>query len=120
MTARRRVLLIDADEASLEAMVFAFAAAGYEVLEAADGDEGLWLFDQRGADLVVTDATPPLTSGREIISSVRRRNAQAKVVALSARGAEGLSGADAVMARPFRLDDLLILSATLLERASRH
>ena len=62
-----RVLVID-DNASLRALLrLRLEEAGHEVVEAADGDEGLRLYREAGADLVLCDLFLPGKNGVETI-----------------------------------------------------
>jgi two-component system chemotaxis response regulator CheY len=65
------VLTVD-DSASIRQMVsFTLKSAGYEVLEAADGEEGLTKAKGRTVDLVLTDQNMPKMDGLTLIKSLR-------------------------------------------------
>jgi CheY-like chemotaxis protein len=62
-----RVLVID-DNASLRALLrLRLEETGHEVVEAVDGDEGLRLYREAGADLVLCDLFLPGKNGVETI-----------------------------------------------------
>ena len=66
MPDRRTVLVID-DEAPIRRVIeLKLRNAGYDVLLAADGAEGLHLIRTRRPDVVITDLTMPGLSGREL------------------------------------------------------
>ena len=66
------VLVID-DEAPVRALVrSALSSAGYKVMEAANGREGLTLFRQRPPDLVITDIHIPELNGLDLIMELTR------------------------------------------------
>ena len=122
----RRVLLIEDDAHLLQAMALAFEQAGYEVEQAVEGDEGLWLFDRQAADLVVTDIVLPGRDGMEVIRTVRRQRLHTRIVAISGGYRGGPEdyltiashlGADAVLAKPFRMDTLVETAKRLLANA---
>jgi len=111
-----RILLIE-DEASVrECLAYALAHAGYEVLEAADGKEGITLYHKAPADLIITDLIMPEQDGLEVIMEVRRNFPEAKIIAISGGGrlrntgylktAKKL-GATSTLIKPFAIDELL-------------
>ncbi len=65
------VLTVD-DSASIRQMVaFTLKSAGYEVMEAVDGEDGLNKAKGRSADLVLTDQNMPRMDGLTLIKSLR-------------------------------------------------
>jgi DNA-binding response OmpR family regulator len=78
-----RVLVID-DEEDLRALLKeALVDAGYEVLDAASGDEGLALYRQTPTDVVITDVLMPKKVGLETIIELKHDFPNAKVIAIS-------------------------------------
>ena len=81
-----RILVID-DDAQVRSMLRTMLELeGYEVEDAPDGNEGLKLFRQKSADLVVTDIIMPEKDGMEIIIEMRREFADVKIIAISGGG----------------------------------
>ncbi|QID18277.1 response regulator [Nitrogeniibacter mangrovi] len=67
----KTVLAVD-DSASIRQMVsFTLKSAGYEVVEAADGQEGLDKAKTRAFNLVLTDQNMPRMDGLTLIKSLR-------------------------------------------------
>lgn len=65
------VLTVD-DSASIRQMVaFTLKSAGYEVVEAVDGEDGLTKARGRNADLVLTDQNMPKMDGLSLIKILR-------------------------------------------------
>jgi len=65
------VLTVD-DSASIRQMVaFTLKSAGYEVMEAVDGEDGLGKARGRNADLILTDQNMPRMDGLTLIKSLR-------------------------------------------------
>lgn len=65
------VLTVD-DSASIRQMVgFTLKSAGYEVVEAVDGEDGLNRAKSRNADLVLTDQNMPRMDGLSLIKTLR-------------------------------------------------
>jgi len=101
------------------------AQAGHEVLLAADGVEGLRLWRERGADLVITDLHMPDKDGIETLVELRAFGPGVPVIAISGGdqtrrldllGDAALLGAVATLAKPFTRDELLGAVALALDR----
>jgi DNA-binding response OmpR family regulator len=119
-----RILLIE-DHNELRTMLRAtLTAARHTVIEARDGNEGLALFRQGGADLVVTDIVMPEKEGFAVLMELRTVQPPVKVIAMSGGGASGsgadylatatLLGAATVLPKPFRTEALLAAIDELL------
>lgn len=77
------VLVID-DDATVRTMVHRMLeGAGYSVLDAENGRDGLRLFEERDPDLVITDVIMPDMDGIETLRALRQRHPAARVVAIS-------------------------------------
>lgn len=75
----RTVLAVD-DSASIRQMVsFTLKRAGYEVVEAADGQEGLNKAREHQVSVVLTDQNMPRMDGLSLIQSLRALPAYQKV-----------------------------------------
>lgn len=65
------VLTVD-DSASIRQMVaFTLKSAGYEVMEAVDGEDGLNKAKSKSADLILTDQNMPKMDGLALIKALR-------------------------------------------------
>lgn len=83
------VILVVDDEAHIVRVVaFKLRAAGFEVLEAANGEEALDRVAERTVDLVLTDRQMPLLDGLGLARrlAVDSKTASIPVVMLTARG----------------------------------
>jgi DNA-binding response OmpR family regulator len=117
------VLLIEDDVELLQMMSQVFAGAGFEVMTAENGEQGLMVFDLWPAELVVTDMIMPRVEGVETILALCMRRPQPKIIAISG-GFRGEPddcltlarhvGADQTLAKPFRSGDLLFMAQALL------
>jgi two-component system chemotaxis response regulator CheY len=75
----KTILAVD-DSSSLRQMVaFSLKAAGYQVVEAVDGQDGLEKAKQQTVDLVLTDQNMPKMDGLTLIKSLRGLPTYAKV-----------------------------------------
>jgi len=105
-----RILVIDDDSDIREVVGEALQFAGYEVSTARDGREGLasaWSFRP---DLILLDLMMPGMSGWEFRAAQLRDAVLSRipVVVVTALGHDPDIQASAVLAKPFRLDDLLV------------
>jgi DNA-binding response OmpR family regulator len=126
---RGRVLLIDDDLALLGLMADAFTAAGYTTRTADNGRKGLMALETYEPDLVVTDIVMPEMEGIGAILQIRRKPRPPKIIAISGAGPGGrrdyLSwakhlGADEVLAKPFRMSQMMALAGRLIDNKSNH
>ena len=126
---RGRVLLIEDDPALLGLMAHAFAAAGYATHTAENGRKGLVLVDLVRPDLVVTDIVMPEMEGIGAILQIRRKPRPPKIIAISGAGPGGrrdyLSwakhlGADEVLAKPFRMSQIVAVANRLVDNKLNH
>jgi len=81
-----RILVIDDDRLLREAVRALLESARYDVIEAADGDAGLRLYREQGADLVLVDIFMPERDGLEVIRTLRAEAPQALIIAMSGGG----------------------------------
>jgi CheY-like chemotaxis protein len=112
----QRILVIDDDE-QLRALLYEILdRAGFEVVEAANGVEGLKLYRSQPADLVITDLIMPEKEGVETIMELRDQFPNARIIAISggerAGGRNYLPiaarlGARRTVAKPFSRQEIL-------------
>lgn len=82
---RRCILVVDDEESLRELMIMALEQAGYRVLSAGDGAEGLSVFGrhQDEVEVVVVDMMMPYLDGAAAIEAMRRIKPGIPVVAIS-------------------------------------
>jgi DNA-binding response OmpR family regulator len=118
-----RILTIEDDAAIRRGIVDALSFAGYDAIQAADGNEGCRAAVSRDYDLLLLDMVLPGRSGLEILREVRSVRPTLPVIILSARGEErdrvtGLRlGADDYVVKPFSIDELLARIDAVLRRS---
>ena len=78
-----RILFVDDEPPVRITGAAVLQAAGYEVLTAADGLEGLHALDEALPDLIISDLRMPNMSGFEFLAVVRNRFPQIPTIALS-------------------------------------
>lgn len=75
----KTILAVD-DSGSLRQMVaFSLKAAGYEVVSAVDGQDGLNKAKEKTVDLVLTDQNMPIMDGLTLIKNLRELASYTKV-----------------------------------------
>ncbi|HEV8634785.1 MAG TPA: response regulator [Chloroflexota bacterium] len=117
-----RVLVIAANDTLLALIRLSLAKDGFEVETAATASDGLEVFGQFAADLVVLDPTMPDLSGWEILRRIREKSG-VLVMLVSERSSEvdkarGFDlGADDYVCRPFGLLEFEARVRALLRRA---
>jgi DNA-binding response OmpR family regulator len=118
-----RILTIEDDAAIRRGIVDALSFAGYDVIEAANGDDGSAAAISRAYDLLLLDMVLPGKTGLEILRAVRNARPTLPVIILSALGEErdrvgGLKqGADDYVVKPFSVDELLARVEAVLRRS---
>lgn len=75
----KTILAVD-DSGSLRQMVaFSLKAAGYDVVQAVDGQDGLDKAKEKTVDLVLTDQNMPIMDGLTLITNLRQLGSYQKV-----------------------------------------
>jgi DNA-binding NtrC family response regulator len=112
----KRILIIDDDTQARSMLRQALERAGYTVMEASNGIDGIKRYREDPADLVITDILMPEKEGLEIIRELRQEFPLLKVIAISGGGRTGKLdfldiatklGAVRTFHKPFALRELL-------------
>ena len=121
-------VLVAEDEPDIRGLiVFSLRYAGYEVIEALNGEEAVRLAEDEQPDLILLDVRMPKMNGYEACSVLKGQDSTRSmpIVFLSARGQEaeikqGLElGAEAYILKPFAPDELYQRVGGILERLER-
>lgn len=122
-----RILIIDDEELVRMTVSQMLERNGHTISEAADGQKGLATLRENPVDLVITDILMPNKEGMETIAEMRQIYPDLKIIAMSGGGrirntdflnvAEKL-GADAVLSKPFRSQELRDTVDACLKSAS--
>ena len=110
-----RILVADDEPDVRELIVYRLRRAGYEVLEAPNGEAALALALEHIPDLVVADVMMPRVDGYELTRQLRasEQTRRVPVILLTARTqeadvAQGFdAGADDYLKKPFSPDELV-------------
>ncbi|MEG6550037.1 response regulator, partial [Desulfocurvibacter africanus] len=86
MAMNMKLLLIDDEEGIRRMLGMSLADLGYDVHTAADGQEGLKLFDWLAPDIVLLDIKMPGMDGIEVLRNIKARKIDAEVIMISGHG----------------------------------
>lgn len=81
-----KILVIEDDTQVRQMIAQMLETAGYESLEAADGEDGIRLYQEESPDLVITDIIMPHQGGLETIMKLKKDHPQAKIFAVTGGG----------------------------------
>ncbi len=81
-----RIQIIDDDQQVRETLRVLLEHAGYFVEEAANGNDGVELYRQQPADLIIADIHMPGKNGIELIQEIQQIDPAVKVIVLSGGG----------------------------------
>lgn len=112
--ATARILVIDDDCFLRNALCDALQDAGYDPVEAVDGDEGIDCFRRREVDLIITDIVMPKRGGLDVIKTLRNDFPGLRIIAISGEETSNSRldearelGAVRTLRKPFHLDELM-------------
>jgi two-component system OmpR family response regulator len=120
-----RILVIEDDEKIGSFIRKGLREAGFIVDLAADGRQGLHMFQDTVYDAAVVDIMLPSMDGLTIIETIRRKGITTPVLILSAKRSVGdrirglQQGGDDYLVKPFSFGELLARLQALIRRDSR-
>ncbi len=117
------VLLVEDEENVRRLVSHILREAGYRVLAAADGTEGMALAASHPGrlDLLLTDLRLPGLQGADLAKELRKRDANLKVIFLSGDpSVANLTEDDVVLEKPFSPTELLGVVREVLRSGRRH
>ena len=122
-----RILVVDDEPRMGEALAVALRRSGHACRPCTSGEEALRLFDDHGADVVVTDWRMPGMDGLELLRQLHQRRQDLPVILITAYGdvrsavSAMQEGAFDYVTKPFDHDELraLVTRAVELDRLRR-
>ena len=116
------ILCIDDEESILKLFQVTLEEAGYRVLIAESGQQGLRLLEHQEVDLILVDIFMPDMDGLEVIQLLRKTRPACKIIAITGKPgatnnldiAKHLGAHDTLM-KPFSLQELQDAVATQLQ-----
>ena len=119
-----KILVIDDDEQVLGILRSYLSTQSFDVETARNGVEGLRMYRENPADLVISDIVMPEKEGLQTIQELKLDYPNVKIIAMSGGGRIGtedylrvaeLHGARRILRKPFKLADVLGLVQSLLD-----
>ncbi|MGM7636423.1 response regulator transcription factor [Bacillus sp. Hm123] len=118
----KTILVVDDEQSIVTLIKYNLEQAGYQVLTAFDGREGLEKAIEESPDLMILDWMLPGMDGMEVCKELRQRKISVPILMLTAKDEEfdkvlGLElGADDYMTKPFSPRELLARVKAILRR----
>ncbi|MEA1867339.1 MAG: ATP-binding protein, partial [Thermodesulfobacteriota bacterium] len=107
-----KILAVDDEKQIVDLLTIMLDGLGHKIVGVSDGQHAIDFLDKEDFDLVITDLGMPMISGWDIAAKAKSRKAGLPVILITGWGAEYESkdltgvGIDAVLSKPFRLDEL--------------
>ncbi len=123
MDRKRRLLIVEDEEAIRSGLVDVFVFHGYDVKSTADGRDGLNQALAGGFDLILLDVMLPSMNGFDICNEIRQVDRDQPIIMLTAKVSDedivnGLKlGADDYIGKPFGVQELVLRVEAVLRRA---
>ncbi len=117
-----KVLIIDDDAGLRKSLSLILGDAGYEVVQAEDGELGLAVAREQLPDLILCDVRMPKLGGIEFLEAYARSDGEALVLVMTAYGSLDLAmeamkkGAYDYIPKPFGADEVLLTVRKAEER----
>jgi two-component system alkaline phosphatase synthesis response regulator PhoP len=119
---KKTILVVDDEESILTLLQYNLVQAGFEVITAMDGEEGLRIAVGEKPDLMILDLMLPNKDGIEVCKELRQKKVLVPILMLTAKGDEfdkvlGLElGADDYMTKPFSPREVIARVKAILRR----
>lgn len=118
----KKVLVVDDEQSIVTLLQYNLEQAGYTVVTAMDGEEGIQLAADENPDLMVLDLMLPKLDGIEVCKQLRQQKIMVPILMLTAKDDEfdkvlGLElGADDYMTKPFSPREVVARVKAILRR----
>lgn len=86
MMSKKRILLVDDEEAIRKMVLAVLGDERYSFTEATNGAEALHILETASFDLIITDVIMPDCDGIELVMTVRKKLPDIKVIVMSGGG----------------------------------
>jgi DNA-binding response OmpR family regulator len=122
---KKKILIVEDEKELIEGLKLNLVSAGYDVIWALDGQEGLNKALKEAPDLILLDIMLPKKDGLDVCRELRGKNIAVPIIMLTAKGEEvdkvvGLEiGADDYVTKPFSVRELLARVKAHLRREIR-
>lgn len=111
----KKILVVDDEKDITETLSFMLKAAGYDVITASDGEEGLKFAKEENPDLIILDVMMPKINGYKIARLLKYDNKykHIPIIMVTARGQDSdkligeETGANEYITKPFEFEEVL-------------
>jgi two-component system response regulator RegX3 len=116
-----KILVVEDEQSLREPLVYVLEKEGYEVVDAADGEQAIKVFNAERPDLILLDLMLPKKSGNEVCQIIRQ-SSNVPIIMLTAKDSEidkvvGLEiGADDYVTKPYSTPELKARIKAVLRR----
>ncbi len=112
---QKKILVVDDEKDITETLSFMLKAAGYDVITASDGEEGLKFAKEENPDLIILDVMMPKINGYKIARLLKYDNKykHIPIIMVTARGQDSdkligeETGANEYITKPFEFEEVL-------------
>ena len=115
------VLVVEDDDAMRDLLVEELSDAGFSVLEASSGRQGIERVRAGGIDLVITDLRMPELDGFDLIRDIRATESPPHIIMITAFGSIETAikavklGAYVYITKPFEIEELILAADKALK-----
>lgn len=116
-----KILVVEDEQGLREPLVYLLEKEGYQVVDAADGEQAIKVFNAERPDLILLDLMLPKKSGNEVCQIIRQ-SSNVPIIMLTAKDSEidkvvGLEiGADDYVTKPYSTPELKARIKAVLRR----
>ncbi|MFL5425127.1 MAG: sigma-54-dependent transcriptional regulator [Myxococcales bacterium] len=120
--AKQRILVVDDEANARAALRTILSEEGYEISEAADGEEGFARIEEWSPDLVLADVRMPRMNGLALLRKAKETGAEASFIMMTAfasieTAVEAVkAGAENYLVKPLDVSAVLVFIAKALEK----
>ena len=118
----KKVLVVDDEESIVTLLEYNLRQAGYDVITAFDGEEGVTKANEENPDFIILDLMLPKMDGMEVCKELRNNQINTPILMLTAKDDEidkvlGLElGADDYLTKPFSPREVVARVKAILRR----
>ena len=82
-TTTKKILIIEDEKPMARALELKLTHAGFQTVNASNGELGLKLLEKESFDLIVSDLMMPLVNGFKVLETMKEKNIQTPVIILT-------------------------------------
>ncbi|MFB3880502.1 MAG: response regulator transcription factor [Armatimonadota bacterium] len=122
-----RILVVDDQPAMVSLITDALTRAGFSVVSAEDGEQGLRAVEEHHPDLVILDLAMPVMTGLQVLRTLRARPETSNLPVIVLTGRDGaadmldcwMGGVDRYLVKPCSMGELISVVQQMLAAPAR-